>query len=550
MKSCPRCRRQYPDSEDFCDIDGTALVASAGAPAGRGTTVMPAQTDASAESSLECPVCGGRAQPGETVCNFCGTRLVEETQDPPRKPIPPPASAGRRQSSGFTEEQLGPREFGDEPAYEAIRNEPEERSTLSLVGFAIAALVALAAGAWLALYLGHRSQSRPLAQSSPVSSPAPASAAPVVELASAMPIQVQGDLAGALERDRESLRKTFEDNKAGIASAYKDALGADNSMSDGMVVRLHILPDGRVDNGAVRVSTSTNPSFDAEVIESMVSWKFAPVKGSGVTVDYPMIFAPAAGGATAVESDLNTKLASLAPDEPPEYAFAPSTPAGSPAAAATPPLAMGTPPSGAVPSPEIAGVPALPGGAASDSTPAVAAVPPPAPFVEATAPAIAPTPSAPRHRRRPPREMAALPPPKPPLLERVNEQLRASRKLRRVQAYTNGSVVTIFGKVFDKDDRLMAERTVRRVDGVSAVINNVTTDTQQWAQNEALIRQALQNGGLTGVNVKVIGSDAYLSGQVKTQLDRERAATIAEAAAPIRVRENLITVAIGNMFGF
>ena len=26
MKRCPRCEKTYPDSETFCDTDGTALV--------------------------------------------------------------------------------------------------------------------------------------------------------------------------------------------------------------------------------------------------------------------------------------------------------------------------------------------------------------------------------------------------------------------------------------------------------------------------------------------------------------------------------------------
>lgn len=132
----------------------------------------------------------------------------------------------------------------------------------------------------------------------------------------------------------------------------------------------------------------------------------------------------------------------------------------------------------------------------------------------------------------------------------MNSELRADRRLRRVQAYTNGSVVTIFGKVFDDKDRLLAEKTVKNIDGVSAVIDNLTTDTQQWAHNQALIEQALQNAGFDNVRVKVIGNDAYLSGQVKTELDRERAVTVAQSAAPVKVRENLITVAIGNVLGF
>jgi osmotically-inducible protein OsmY len=81
-------------------------------------------------------------------------------------------------------------------------------------------------------------------------------------------------------------------------------------------------------------------------------------------------------------------------------------------------------------------------------------------------------------------------------------------------------------------------------------VNDLTTDTQVWALNQNRILQALQGAGLTEVNVRVIGSDAYLSGQVKKDLDRERAVTITQGAAPVKVRANLITVAPGSMFGF
>jgi osmotically-inducible protein OsmY len=128
--------------------------------------------------------------------------------------------------------------------------------------------------------------------------------------------------------------------------------------------------------------------------------------------------------------------------------------------------------------------------------------------------------------------------------------MRANRKLRRVQNYTSGGTVTIFGKVFDDHDKLLAERTARGVEGVSAVVDNLTTDTQEWAQNQSRISRELQNAGLTGVTVKVIGRDAYLDGEVKTALDRERAVTIAQAAAPVKVRVNLVRVAPGRVFGF
>jgi len=408
-------------------------------------------------------------------------------------------------------------------------------------------VVALAGGVMFALYLGNRNRT----PSVPATS-SPAASEPTVKLATQSPLRVESDVAGPQPRDTDSLLKAFENNKAGLANVYSNALSSSPSMSDGMAVRLHILPNGTVDNGAVKVSTSGNPSFDAEIVEAMTSWKFSSINGSGVTADYRMIFAPSASTAAAVESDLNTKLASMSPNEPPEYAFSPS--------GATPPAVAETSPS-SMPSPAAAGTgtSAMPSTAVAVGTPAPGGEPatvaalPTTPFIatpEATPAEVVPPRPRVRKHRPAPRKMAALPPPKPPLIERVNSELRANRRLRRVQAYTNGSVVTIFGKVFDDKDRLVAEHTVRDTDGVSSVINNLTTDTQQWEQNQTLITQAFQNAGLNDVRVKVIGRDAYLSGQVKTELDRERAVTVAQAAAPVKVRENLVTVAIGNMFGF
>jgi osmotically-inducible protein OsmY len=146
--------------------------------------------------------------------------------------------------------------------------------------------------------------------------------------------------------------------------------------------------------------------------------------------------------------------------------------------------------------------------------------------------------------------LSALPKPKPSLLDRVQAELRTNRKLNRVKAYTNQSTVTLYGRVYDNGDRLLAERTVRRVNGVKEVINTITTDTATWAAQEAQITQQLQSAGLDKVKVKVIGKDAYLSGEVANNPDRERAVTITEGAVPVKVRTNLIRVAPGNVFGF
>lgn len=545
MKSCPRCGKQYPDTEAFCEIDGANLVAATGSPRARLTSVMTEETHP--EQHLECPVCGGKALPGEVRCNYCGARLRADSVEG--------AEAARSSEIGdpgdlaSTKNPSGPREFGDEAVYEPRPEAPKKSHRFAkTLGFSGAAVVALGAGALLALYLSknNRPPQAPAATPSAV-----ATSAPIVELGKETPVRIQGDSGGTSPRNLDSLLKVFNDSKAGLANVYGNALSSDPSMKDGMVVRLHILPNGSVDNGAVSISTSGNPSFDAEVVEAMTSWKFAPVNGEGMSADYRVIFAPSAGAATTVESDLNNKLASLSPNEPSEYAFSPSGATPAAVAAGNPsaiPSTAATGGASAVPSSSVAV--ATPAPASEPTT--LAALPPAAsvPALEAKPTRVMPAPTRAHHHRRPPREMAALPPPKPPLIERVKNELRGNRRLRRVQAYTNGSVVTIFGKVFDDNDRMLAERTVRNTDGVSAVINNLTTDTQQWEQNGTLIERALQNAGLTDVHVKVIGRDAYLSGQVKTNLDRERAVTVAQSAAPVTVRENLITVAIGNMFGF
>jgi osmotically-inducible protein OsmY len=154
-------------------------------------------------------------------------------------------------------------------------------------------------------------------------------------------------------------------------------------------------------------------------------------------------------------------------------------------------------------------------------------------------------------RRRPPEELASLPPPRSSLQQRVEDRLRTSKNMRRVHAYTDGGgTVTLSGKVFDDDAKYAAARLAKTVDGVAAVVNNLTTDTSEWAANESRISQDLQGAGLGKVTVKVIGDDAYLDGEVKNETQKQQAVSITESAARVRVRTNLIRVAPSGLFGF
>jgi hypothetical protein len=398
----------------------------------------------------------------------------------------------------------------------------EGRSTMGLIGYAIAAVIALAAGAWFAIHLSAGKSEQAAIAPSPASIASPASVAggPTVTLANALPVQVSGPGATSPDRSTDVIRKAFDDNNPSLVDTLLNASTTDAKIADGMLIRLHIRSDGTVENSAVRTSTSPNPALDAKVLGSMAMWKLPATSAGDVDADYPIIFAHDAADAARIESDLQTKVANLAPSEPPEYASAPgeATPLAAPTA-------------------EAAGAPSA-GAAAS---PGIAAAPLPAP--SAAAEVAKPRPK-PRHTK------VARPAPTPSLFEQVRDRLKANPKLRRVKAYTSGGTVTLFGKVFGESEKSLAEETVRNLPGVTAVVDTITTDEADWAQQQTQIAQQLANAGLDKVTVKVIGHDAFLNGEVKTELEKSRAVTVAEAAAPVTVRTNLIRVAPGSMFGF
>lgn len=283
MKSCPHCGRSYPDSDTFCEADGSKLTAP-GAP--RAATAAVPNT---AGGAIACPNCGGQAEPGEIICNYCGTRLEAGAE------APSPAAATRMAQSGGAEpweppsDRGGPREFGDESAYP--ENPPEDDEGISagwrlagFFGYSLAALIALAAGVWLAIHLsGRHVRETPTAQASPAARPA--MQAPSVTLAQNPQVTVKGvDLAGAPPRDPASARAVFAANRDALLDTYKHALEGDAGLRDGMVVRVRVRPDGNVNGGAVLVSTTPNPSLDAEVVTAISGWKFPVVSAARPTL--------------------------------------------------------------------------------------------------------------------------------------------------------------------------------------------------------------------------------------------------------------------------
>ena len=503
MNRCPRCQRTYPDSEKFCDADGTALVPAA-APA-----FVEAAESASGEGQIECPVCGGKAQPGELICNFCGARLGVESAAETYTPPPPRSPTSRKQTTLRPSSSASSRITGRMPNDDG---ENEGGGRFGVLTYLIAAIIALGGGAWLAIHLSTKAAEAPVANASPSAAASVAAAVPtgpLVALANAMPVQVTGESASAPERNQDAARKVFDDHKDALLDSYTRALAGDSTMRNAMVVRVRVLPSGSVDAASVRTSINPNPAFDAEVVKDVSSWNSPPFSGSEVEIDYPILFTNDPSTKDALESQLNTKLTGLSPTEPPEFASAPPAPEASAAASE----------------------------AVSAPTPAAVETPP--------AEAVAPAPPVPRrhHTYRPP------PTPTLTLQQRVIQVLSSSKRTRRVNCYTSGSTVTIFGKVFDNDAKEYAVKLVRQVPGVGNVIDSLQTDTADWAARQAAIASQLYAAGLTSVTVKVIGKDAYLDGTVKTDAQKQQAVTITENASSVRVTGNLIRVVPGNMFG-
>src|SRR5271156_2397425 len=134
------------------------------------------------------------------------------------------------------------------------------------------------------------------------------------------------------------------------------------------------------------------------------------------------------------------------------------------------------------------------------------------------------------------------------LMNQVNAALRSNGQLNGAKAYTAAEgVVVLYGMVFDEKDRALAEQTANAVPGVNQVVDNLRTKTGKWYQEEERIDLQLQQNGFTDVQVKVVGPYVYLSGQVTSQAEKQRAANVVGSVSNLQIN-NMIWVQPGSMF--
>src|ERR1700691_4978815 len=130
----------------------------------------------------------------------------------------------------------------------------------------------------------------------------------------------------------------------------------------------------------------------------------------------------------------------------------------------------------------------------------------------------------------------AAPNPQIVLSTRVNTVMRSNDRLNGAKAYVpEPGVVVLYGTVFDDKDRAMAERVVNGIQGVNQLVDNLRTKTGKWRREEDRINSQLILNGFNDVEVRVIGHQVYLSGQVSGPGEKQRAAMVVASVSNLQI---------------
>ena len=134
------------------------------------------------------------------------------------------------------------------------------------------------------------------------------------------------------------------------------------------------------------------------------------------------------------------------------------------------------------------------------------------------------------------------------LSHRVDSALRSNDNLNGAQCYTAApGVIVLYGTVFDANDRELAQSRALTVRGVKQVVNTLHTQTGEWRADEARINDTLALNDLSGVSVRIIGNQAYVSGQVTGAANKQRALRVISSVSNLQVVD-FIRVMPGSVF--
>src|ERR1700677_4617573 len=115
---------------------------------------------------------------------------------------------------------------------------------------------------------------------------------------------------------------------------------------------------------------------------------------------------------------------------------------------------------------------------------------------------------------------------------RVQEALGGDPRFLDVHVtVTQPGTVILEGNVFDRKSFDAAAQIVSGVNGVTRVINALTTTSFDWKKVQLRINQTLLANGLGSVTATIIGNQVFLDGSVTSDADKQRAVAIAQSAS-------------------
>jgi hypothetical protein len=134
------------------------------------------------------------------------------------------------------------------------------------------------------------------------------------------------------------------------------------------------------------------------------------------------------------------------------------------------------------------------------------------------------------------------------LMHRVQAALAQNDNLNGAKCYAaSAGTIVLYGTVFDQKDRALAEQVAGGVPGVRQEINTLRTSTGDWSEEEERINDTLSLNGFSGLQAKVIGNQVFLSGQVTSEADEQRALRVVSSESKLQP-VNFMRVVPGSIF--
>jgi hypothetical protein len=134
------------------------------------------------------------------------------------------------------------------------------------------------------------------------------------------------------------------------------------------------------------------------------------------------------------------------------------------------------------------------------------------------------------------------------LMHRVQAALAQNDNLNGAKCYAaSAGTIVLYGTVFDKKDRALAEQVAGGVPGVRQVVNTLRTSTGDWSEEEERINDTLSLNGFSGLQAKVVGNQVFISGQVTSEEDEQRALRVVSSESKLQP-VNFMRVVPGSIF--